>query len=310
MSLKEEDISPNLATQMLATSYGNRPISQPAVLEYAVVMDSGKWSPTASKIDIDLRDRLVNGHHRLMALVLCNKTIRMLVHRGVPVEDREVIDTGRSRSLNDLTSMYTRRVNAHNYNAALNICCNLVSRQAFRRPKLRTLDTASRWAKLFEDGLEYVVPSVVAPGVGRSNKFRNGYVSGAFAFAYKRNPSATKSFLKATMLGENIDSSMPAYTVRSVLLNDTKGRLTGGGGVPEITFKILSGLYATIKGQSYRTGQAGREGYLYFLEAYDNAQVKNLMEPFLKFTAARQQQISDMAKEVRDRGEGQARKSA
>lgn len=305
MSIKEEDISPSMARELLETSYGNRPINQPTVLEYAVAMDGDRWSPTACMITLDERGKLIDGHHRLNAVILCGKTVRMLVQRDVPTSDRDVKDTGRQRTLNDMTAMYTRRSNVSNYNAALNVCVNLVSR-GIRRPKIRSLETAARWGKLFEEGLEYAVPMIVAQRKG-PKIFRHGYVAGAFAFAFKRNPQAVKSFMKAVMHGESIDRSMPAYTVRAALLDGSKHRVVSG--TSDTTFKILSGLYATIKGQSYKTAQAGREGYIYFLEAYDNAQVKNLMEPFIRFTSARQEAIDALSKEVRERGQALGRKS-
>lgn len=299
MKLTEEDISPKDAAELLATSYGNRPINQPTVLEYAVVMDAGKWSPTASKIDIDEKGRLVNGHHRLEAIILARKTIRMLVHRGVPTADRDVIDTGRARTLNDLTRMYTGRLNANNWNAALQTCVTLLAAGRVRRPKLKTLDTAQRWEKLFRDGLDFVIPFVVAPGVGRNNRFRVGAVTGALTFAYKRNPAAVKSFTKALVLGESLTSDMPSYVVRSAILG---GRMTlsGGGGINDMSLKVLSALLASIKGTSYRTAQAGREGLMYFLEAYDTAQVEALMSPFLKFTEQRKKEIEALAARARN----------
>lgn len=294
MKLDLENISPKIAAELLATSYGNRPINKPTVLEYAVAMDSDKWSPTASKIDLDEKGRLVNGHHRLEAVILAQRTVSMLVHRGVPTSDRDIIDTGRSRTLNDITRMYTNRQNVNNWNAALQTCVSLLMAGTARRPKLKSLDTAKRWERLFADGLNFVVSYVVAPGVRRNNRFRVGAITGALAFAHKRNPAAVKSFTKALVLGENLTSDMPVYIARSAVLGD-RAQLAGGGGVSDASLKILSALFATIKGSSYRTAQAGREGMIYFREAYDTAQVESLMAPFLKFTEKRKAEIAALA---------------
>lgn len=311
LNLEVESITPNDAVELLATSYGNRPINKPTVLEYAVIMDSDKWSPTASKIDLDEKGRLVNGHHRLEAIILANKTVKMLVHRGVPTEDRDVIDTGRSRTLNDITSMYTRRENVTQWNAALQVCVALVTKGAFNRPKLKSLDTAQRWERLFQEGLDFAVPFGAGQGYRAHTAFRNGYVVGALAFAFKRNPQATKSFAKAMMLGENITADMPSYVVRTAIMHSERSarKHKGGGGINEMAFKILSGLYATIRGTSYKTAQAGREGYMYFLESYDTTQVKAMVEPYLRFTKSREEQIRALESKTRNANQAAGRKA-
>ncbi len=303
-TIKEETITPKEAREILETSYGNRPIRQAAVLEYAVTIDKDKWSPTASKIVIDEKGKLIDGHHRLEACVLANKPFRTLVQRGGATSDRDVIDTGAKRSLNDLFSMYTTQHNISNYTAALNQCANMLTRGQFRRPRLQTLNTAKQWAALFADGLDYVIPEVVRHAGNKNylSLFRNGYIAGAFVFAFKRNPSKTKEFMKQVMHGDGITSDMPSYTVRNFLINLVKGerqRNRTGSGINEISLKILSGLYAFIKGTSYKTAQAGREGYEYFLEAYDTAQVKNIMEPYLKLTVEREKSIKELEQKAK-----------
>lgn len=311
-SIEVESITPEIAAELLATSYGNRPINKPTVLEYAVIMDSDKWSPTASKIDLDEKGRLVNGHHRLEAVILAQRTVKMLVHRGVPTDDRDVIDTGRSRTLNDITSMYTGKQNVAAWNAALQACVALVTRGAFNRPKIKSLDMAQKWERLFKEGLDFAVPFGAGVGYRAHTAFRNGYVTGALAFAYRRNPNATKSFTKAIMLGESITADMPSYVVRTAIMHNTtrRGSHKGGGGVNEMAFKILSGLYASIRGTSYKTAQAGREGYLYFLESYDTAQVKAMLEPYLRFTKEREAQIKALEDKTRNANNSVGRKTA
>ena len=313
-SIEVESITPEVAAELLATSYGNRPINKPTVLEYAVIMDSDKWSPTASKIDLDEKGRLVNGHHRLEAVILAQKTVKMLVHRGVPTQDRDVIDTGRARTLSDIAAMYTKKQNVAAWCAALQVCVKLVTRGAFNRPKIKSLDMAERWERLFQEGLDFAVPFGSGPGYRAHTAFRNGYVTGALAFAYKRNPNATKTFAKQMMLGESITADMPSYVVRTAVMHNAVGNRNkshkGGGGVHEMTFKILSGLYATIKGTSYKTAQAGREGYLYFLESYDTTQVKAMLEPYLRFTKEREAQIKALEAKTRDANNAVGRRVA
>ncbi|MCD8302561.1 MAG: hypothetical protein LUC44_06035, partial [Prevotellaceae bacterium] len=49
--------------------------------------------------------RLLNGQHRLKAVVKSGKTVRMAVMRGVSVKDFSVIDTGMMRTSSDILSI-------------------------------------------------------------------------------------------------------------------------------------------------------------------------------------------------------------
>lgn len=299
MTIKEETITPAYARELLANGYKNRKLNQNKVLEYAVAIEKNQWSGTASKIDIDEKGKLINGNHRLEACILANKPFTTLVHRGVPTSDRDVIDTGEKRKLSDLISMYTNRQNTLNYSAYLNKCIDILTRNAFKRPRIQTLDAVCKWGPIFEEGIDYVLSQVVSGNMNRYNRFRNAYVAGAFAFAHKRNPSATKKFLQQVLLGENISSKDPSYAIRSMILNlgEKEGRHLSK--VKDVPFKILSGLYCMIKEESYTKAQISREAVDYFIEAYDTAQVQNLLAPYIKLTVEREAAAKSLAEQAK-----------
>lgn len=295
-TLKIETITPAYARELLAQGYKNRKLNQNKILEYAVQIEKGKWSPSASKIDIDEKGKLINGNHRLEACILANKPFETLVHRGVPTTDRDVIDTGEKRKLTDLLTMYTNRQNVINYTACLNKCIDLLVRKSFNRPRLQTLDAYEKWKPVFNEGVEYVLGQTLTHSGNKAwvMRFRNGYITGAFAFAYGRNPAATKKFLNQVLYGENINAKDPSYTVRNMILNlgDKEGRsLTK---VKDVPYKILSGLYCMIKEQPYAKAQVSTEAVEYFVEAYETAQVKNLLEPYIKLTVQREAEMKKL----------------
>lgn len=298
-TLKEETITPAQARELLNSGYKNRKLSQMKILEYAQLMLSNKWSPTASKIDIDEKGKLINGNHRLEAIILTNTPVTMLVHRGVPTSDREVIDTGVKRSLGQLFSMYTNRKNAVSYAAYINKCVELSTKGAYRIPLVQTLDSAKRWESVFGDGLDWAMDTFFTgkDKNGVSGFMQNAYIGGTFAFAFKRNPAKVREFAKMVVDGENLKARTPAHTVRTMLLNMV---LKERGGrklwkARDVSLKILSGLCAHIKDTPYATAQISKEARDYFIEAYDTAQVKNIMEPFLKLTYEREAAAAKLA---------------
>lgn len=99
--IKIESVSATMASQMLGTSAGNRPIRKAAVEKYARDMLAGKWTLNGEAIKFDAAGRLVDGHHRLAAIVSSKTEQLMLIVRNVPENAMLTLDTGISRSFHD-----------------------------------------------------------------------------------------------------------------------------------------------------------------------------------------------------------------
>lgn len=99
--IKEEDVTPQLAQQYLGKSAGNRNTKKRAVQRYARDMLAGQWDLNGESIKFDRSGALVDGHHRLQAIVMAEKTVRMLVVRGLKPDSMLTIDTGVGRSFAD-----------------------------------------------------------------------------------------------------------------------------------------------------------------------------------------------------------------
>ena len=78
-----EEITPEVATQYLAMSKGNRKLSTGAVNSYARDMKSGAYDLTHQGIAFFDDGSLADGHHRLEAIKKSGVTVQMLVVRGV-----------------------------------------------------------------------------------------------------------------------------------------------------------------------------------------------------------------------------------
>ena len=98
-----ETITPSNASVILADcNLGNRPIRKRSVDFLASEMLSGSWQPfSADAICFDQDGNLINGQHRLSAVVQSGVTVKMLVGRNVPASSFQVIDRGIKRSTGD-----------------------------------------------------------------------------------------------------------------------------------------------------------------------------------------------------------------
>jgi len=100
-----ERITPTMAKRYLETSRGNRPISQDTVRSYAKTMMDGKWRLNGVPIIFDSEKRLLDGHHRLHAIIAANRAIEMSVTYGVDSDVFTTYDCGRHRSLGQILAM-------------------------------------------------------------------------------------------------------------------------------------------------------------------------------------------------------------
>ena len=105
MNYVTENITPAKAKIYLSTSAGNRPLSKVFVQSYAETMKSGKWLLNGMCIIFDNEGRLVDGHHRLQAVIEANIPVRFDVIRGVAPQSFTTYDCGRHRTVGQLLAM-------------------------------------------------------------------------------------------------------------------------------------------------------------------------------------------------------------
>ena len=77
-------ITPDMAKKWLATSTRNRSISPTTVKAYAADMRAGAWKITHQGIGFNVDRELVDGQHRLSAVVEADIPVTMPVTHGLP----------------------------------------------------------------------------------------------------------------------------------------------------------------------------------------------------------------------------------
>jgi hypothetical protein len=75
------------------------------VRKLAEAMQRGEWRANGEPVHIAEDGTLLNGQHRLSAVVLSRQTIPLLLVRGLPREAQRTIDTGARRTLSDVLRM-------------------------------------------------------------------------------------------------------------------------------------------------------------------------------------------------------------
>lgn len=104
-SAQWETITPAKAHTLLGGNIGNRRLNAAAMSALARDMRSGDWSDNGETIKVTADGVLVDGQHRLAAVIESGCTVRMLVVRGVTREAQATIDGGRKRRFADVLHM-------------------------------------------------------------------------------------------------------------------------------------------------------------------------------------------------------------
>ena len=91
-------VTPEMARQWLANNHGNRNFSYENITKYAADMKSGAWKINGEGIRFRADGTLVDGQHRLKAILAANVPVWMSVTTGIPTEEATLYDRGRPRS--------------------------------------------------------------------------------------------------------------------------------------------------------------------------------------------------------------------
>ncbi len=92
------NVGPDLAAEWLEGNVRNRRIDQKHVDCLAQEMAAGRWTVTHQGIAFDANGTLIDGQHRLWAILQSGCTIRIAVSFGLPAECIDTIDGMKARS--------------------------------------------------------------------------------------------------------------------------------------------------------------------------------------------------------------------
>ena len=100
-----ETITPAKAQEWLKHQHNDqRKLREGWVVTMAMDMESGNWRESHQGIAFDWNGNLLDGQHRLNAIILANVPVKMMVTRDLDPNTFQVTDAGHSRSLADRAS--------------------------------------------------------------------------------------------------------------------------------------------------------------------------------------------------------------
>lgn len=93
------------AEAALAKGGPNRKSSSAVVVRYATAMACGKWEMNGETIKISTASTVLDGRHRLLAVIESGKTVKMLTVRGLAQATQKTVDDGYKRTLGHILQM-------------------------------------------------------------------------------------------------------------------------------------------------------------------------------------------------------------
>ena len=100
-----ETITPDLALEILGDNENNRNVRPRVVGNYSRDMKAGNWALNGESIKIDINGSLIDGQHRLNAVIVADVPVQMMVVRGLPPEAKATVDSGAVRLNADLLAI-------------------------------------------------------------------------------------------------------------------------------------------------------------------------------------------------------------
>lgn len=99
------EVGPSLALKWLGKNIGNRSVNSELVKRYATDMKAERWKTTCQGVAFDKAGYLLDGQHRLHAIVKADCVVTLAVFHNCERETFDCIDIGKMRSVADVLSI-------------------------------------------------------------------------------------------------------------------------------------------------------------------------------------------------------------
>lgn len=112
------EITPRMAMEWLKNNSKNRKLNLRTVHYYAEQMIRGEWVLTGQGVSIDSEGNVLDGQHRLNAIIKADKPIKMYVFKDMDPKTFDRYDVGKTRSAGDIFTIAGIK-NANNISASI-----------------------------------------------------------------------------------------------------------------------------------------------------------------------------------------------
>jgi len=259
-------ITPEEAQEILFQAAANRPVKKHKVERFAADMANGEWHQTGETIAFDTLGKLIQGQHRMAAVVRAGVPIEFCVVYNVRTETQDVMDSGTSRSLSDQLSMRDEK----NTKSLASAVVLLQNWQAVGYPRNHRSTNLLASIRFFEQnqGLR----ESVAFTIHKAKRFR--YPSGLAAAIHYRmsalSPEDANQFWDVLCSTKTPANTEAIVVLRNMLISKTTSKQS----------RIELTYCASITVQAWNAWLTGADRTFYRWAPHRNEAFPSLMDPF------------------------------
>lgn len=246
-------VTPAMAAEWMRRNRSNRQVNVAQVARFAQDMAKKRWSRNPQPVIFDADGDLIDGQHRLLAIIASGASIWLHVYSGASKDVRDNIDSGMIRRVSDQMAIIDGEGDSKAKLAGLRIIATLLG----MRPPY-SLGAGREWMSTYRDGVEW---SLAAMDEHNGRRWQAA-VYGALAFAWYRDPDQVAAFARRVYTGEDIRSGMPEYAIREFLVRHVANH--GRAERRDTSMRVLSALRAAMEGRAYVKVQASTEAIAWF----------------------------------------------
>lgn len=216
-----ETITPELATKYLGHNTRNRNLRARVVLAYAADMANGDWRWNGEGIKFGTDGTLLDGQHRLAAIVQSGTSVPMLVVRDLPNETQETIDGGVKRTFADVLNLRGEK----NY---VGLAATIRAITSYETGAAGTGDTGRKFtnAQLIRtlEKHPWIREGINTANSAQAHTSMPTAVGGLAWFLFMQlSPEDTEFFFNRLCSDTNHSTGDPIYTLRKLLLTSVDG---------------------------------------------------------------------------------------
>lgn len=207
MQYTVETITPEMAQKYLTRVRYQRRVSTKTVREYARAMSVGRWMAVNDAICFSTDEELLNGQHRLHAVVLSGVPSPFAVLRNVPAEHFSSMDQGRKRTP-DQVGVMGGLANASTVANAAKILCRLKYGLDLDRDRVEN----SELHEFMEENRDDLLEALRLTGNYRA--ITPSVACAAYFMFLRVDEALARSFAHGVSTGENLGARDPAMLLR------------------------------------------------------------------------------------------------
>jgi hypothetical protein len=260
VKVEERTISPEDAVLLLARNTHNRSLRPSVVDRYARDMKEGNWTVNGETIQVADDGTIINGQHRLAAVIQSGITIRFFIVTGLPITAQDTIDRNAPRNIADALRM------RHESNT--NVLAGAISNAIVLTSGT---PTTGEWWPSTTEALQFLeahpnvrASAVVGDRIGRA--LRTPAVSAAachFVFSEIDEEDA-EAFFDQLAIGADLPNDSPIYRLREFMLKEIA--VPRRVGRPQLHARYIKAWNAYRKGNpmtvlTWKTGGAVPEKF-------------------------------------------------